>query len=203
MNNTITQTDSSQTVDTKKQSVQEILLEQLSLENPIYEVARKSKGEKRNPSELSEIVESVEEMVQEGCKLEFAITQLLKFAYIKQGRTDYAINESFQTLIDKELATSVFNLHTELAKNASNNIKDVKKGKDESRALISYTDVASWKDKDSNLQLKGTVPILVTVHLKLDHKKAINIKDSDGNKVVVTKDNKFQVIQEETTKETK
>ena len=198
-NNTITKTDSSQTVATQ-QSVQDILLEQLSSDNPIYEVARKSKGEKRNPSELSEIVESVEEMVQEGCKLEFAITQLLKYAYIKQGRTDYAITESFQALIDNELATDVFDLYKDLEKLPSYNIDNVKKGKDNSRALISYTDVASWNDKESNLQLKGTVPILVTVHLKLDHKKATNITDSDGNKVVVDKNNKFQVIQEKETK---
>ena len=203
MNNTITQTDSSQTVDTKEQSVRDILLEQLSSDNPTYEVARNPKKDARTGSDFSEVVECIEEMVDGGSSLQDTMKTIFRFTYIKQGRTDYAITESFQALIDNELATDVFDLYKDLEKLTSYNIDNVKKGKDNSRALISYTDVASWKDKDSNLQLTGTVPILVTVHLKLDHKKATNITDSKGNKVVVDKDNKFQVIQEETTEETK
>tara|TARA_R110002020_G_scaffold282836_1_gene498491 strand:+ start:206 stop:817 length:612 start_codon:yes stop_codon:yes gene_type:complete len=203
MNNTITQTDSSQTVDTKEQSVRDILLEQLSSDNPTYEVARNPKKDARTGSDFSEVVECIEEMVDGGSSLQDTMKTIFRFTYIKQGRTDYAITEPFQALIDNELATDVFDLYKDLEKLTSYNIDNVKKGKDNSRALISYTDVASWKDKDSNLQLTGTVPILVTVHLKLDHKKATNITDSKGNKVVVDKDNKFQVIQEETTEETK
>ena len=162
MNNTINQTGSSQAVDTKQQSVQayferkdvqKILLEQLSSNNPTYQVARNPKKDTRKASDFADVVDCIEEMLNDGSSLEGTLKNIFRFTYIKQGRTDYAIDKSFQTLIDEELATSVFNLHTDLAKDTSNNIKDVKKGKDESRALISYTDTASWKDKESNLQL--------------------------------------------------
>lgn len=201
-NNTITKTDSSQTVEAQ-QSVKDILLEQLSSNKPTYEVARNPKKDGRTGSDFSDVVDAIELMVNGGTSLEDTMKTIFRFTYIKQGRTDYAIEKAFQTLIDGELATSVFNLYETLEKNTSNNINNVKKGKDNSRALISYTDSASWKDEESNLQLTGTVPILVTVHLKLDKKKATDITDSKGNKVVVDKDNKFQVIKEETTEETK